>query len=464
MGLIGELAGVVGAAHVAADVACTDWRGLFTGPARALVRPGSTAEVAACVAVCAAHGAAVVAMGGNTGLCGGATPLGGEVVIALGRLNRIRALKDVDCVLVVEAGVPLDAARAAAAGVGLELPLSLASGGSAQIGGLVSTNAGGNSTLRYGNMREQVLGLEVVLADGRVWNGLRRLRKDNTGYALRQLFVGAEGTLGIVTAACLRLVPAEPVREVAFVALPGVAQVIELLGRVRRAAGPALHAFEYLSGAALRMVVAEMAGCRDPFGAPAPAYALIELASGDADLRARLEGLLASAMEDGVASDAVVAGSQAQAAAFWRLREGQAAAQARAGANVKNDISVPIARIPDFVAAATAACRAILPDVRVVDFGHAGDGNIHFNLVEPVGQAAAFVACSGALMEAVSGVARGLEGSFSAEHGVGQLKAGLLAEWRGGVELEMMRRVKGALDPAGLMNPGKVFLRGVSTR
>ncbi len=453
------LAGIVGPNFVEFDVSCTDWRGIFTGTALARVRPADTAQVAACVAACAAAGVAVVPVGGNTGLCGAATPRGGEVVLALDRLSRIRDLDPASATMVAEAGVTLQAARAAAAAVGLDLPVSLASGGSAQIGGLVSTNAGGNATLRYGNMREQVLGLEVVLADGRVWQGLRRLRKDNTGLALRQLFVGAEGTLGVVTAACLRLVPTPAAHEVALAALPNVAACVALLTHVRQAEEAGLHAFEYLSGAALRMAVAQVPACADPFAQAHPAYVLIELAGADGPaLRERLEALLAAALSEGCVLDAVVAASEAQRAALWRLREVQAEAQAHAGANVKNDVSVPIAAIPAFVADATRACAALVPGVRVVPFGHVGDGNVHFNLVAPEGtDAAGFQAQGEALMEAVSEVARGLEGSFSAEHGVGQLKCALLEAWRGGVELEMMRRVKDALDPDGVFNPGKVL-------
>ena len=434
----------------------TDWRGLFTGEALAVVHPASTAEIAACVAVCAAHGTPIVPVGGNTSLCGGATPRGGEVAIALDRLCRIRDTDAADMVMVAEAGVVLDAARAAAAAQGMALPVSLASGGSAQIGGMIATNAGGNSTLRYGNMREQVLGLEVVLPGGEIWHGLRRLRKDNTGLALRQLFIGAEGTLGIVTAACLRLVPAPVQREVAFCAVPTMNAVIALLRQVRAADEASLHAFEYLSATALGMAVAHIPGCADPMAAPSPAYALIELASSDrqACLRDRLASLLEEALAAGIITDAVVAGSEAQRASLWRLRESQAEAQARTGQNIKNDVSVPISAIPAFVSEASAACRVLSPDIRIADFGHAGDGNIHFNLISSTRLTPVRV---DALVDAVTEVARTLGGSFSAEHGVGQLKTGLLAEWRAGPEMDLMRKVKQAIDPAGLMNPGKIL-------
>jgi FAD/FMN-containing dehydrogenase len=455
------LSGVLDRRHILtgadAEPYCTDWRGLFHGTALAVLRPGTAAQVASCVAACAKAGIAVVPQGGNTGLCGGATPQDGQVVLSLSRLNAVRDLDPVDFTITLEAGVTLQAARMAADQAGLMLPLSLASGGSAQIGGLVATNAGGNATLRFGNMRELVLGLEVVLPDGRIWNGLRRLRKDNTGIALRQLFIGSEGTLGIVTACCLRLVPAPTQREVTLVAVPSARAALDLLGLMRRADEAALHAFEYISGAALRMVLAQME-CTDPFEKDWPDYVLIELAGNRPGLRTTLNNALAAAIERDLACDAVVASSEAQRNALWRLRENQADAQARAGATVKNDISVPVSSVPALIENATHICEALVPGVQVVPFGHLGDGNIHFNLVAPAGSdPAAFLALGEALMQAVGEVARALDGSFSAEHGVGQLKRGLLQEWRGGVEMELMRRVKSALDPTGLLNPGKVL-------
>ncbi len=459
--LLEKLEGIVGPRFVEADAPCADWRRLFHGKALAVVQPSDTRQVAACVGACAAHGARVVPLGGNTGLCGGATPIGREVVISLARLNRLRDVDPVDMSLIAEAGVTLDAARAAAADCGVLLPISLASGGSAQIGGVVSTNAGGNSTLRFGNMREQVLGLEVVLADGRVWNGLRRLRKDNTGLPLRQLFIGAEGTLGIVTAACLRLVSAPRSREVALVVVPSVEAAVGLLDIARRADEAGLHAFEYMSGEALRMVVSMLPGGSAPFPAGAAGYVLMELTGPrhGPEVREVLEAVLAESQEIGLVSNALMARSESQRAGLWRLRELQSEAQARAGANVKNDISVPISRIPAFVADARRACLELVPGVRVVEFGHLGDGNIHFNLVQPEGaDPAAFLARADALMAAVNEAARAHGGSFSAEHGVGQLKVRMLEAWRGEVEMDLMRRVKAALDPAGTFNPGKILL------
>jgi FAD/FMN-containing dehydrogenase len=455
--LLERLRGIVGAGHVlrGADAApfCTDWRGLFSGAALAVVRPADAEQVGACVAACAAGGVAVVPQGGNTGLCGGATPRDGEVVLSLGRLNRVRDVDATDLVMEVEAGVTLQAARIAAAEAGLDLPLGIASEGSAQIGGVLATNAGGTATLRHGSARDLALGLEVVLADGRIWNGLRRLRKDNTGYTLTKLFVGSEGTLGIITAACLRLVPAARAGEVAFVAVASPEAALVLLGLLRRAADASLAAFEYVSGAALRLGLERIEGLSDPLGSPAEHYVLIEVSSPcvDAPLGPLLEGVLAEALEGGLVTDAVLAASEAQRAGLWRLRETLAEAQQRAGATVKNDISVPIARIPDFLRQAGAVCEALVPGVRVVPFGHAGDGNIHFNVMVPE------ASVGDALMHAVGEVARGLGGSFSAEHGVGQLKTGLLAEWRGAVEMDLLRALKGALDPQGVLNPGKIL-------
>ncbi len=455
--MLDRLCGIVGPGHVlrGADAApfCTDWRGLFSGTALAVVRPADAAQVAECVAACAAEGAGVVAQGGNTGLCGGATPHDGEVVFWLGRLNRVRDVDAMDLVMEVEAGVTLQAARLAAAGAGLDLPLGIASEGSAQIGGVLATNAGGTATLRHGTARDLALGLEVVLADGRIWNGLRRLRKDNTGYALTKLFVGSEGTLGIITAACLRLVPAARTREVAFAAVASAEAALALLGLLRRADDAGLAAFEYISGAALRLALAQIEGVSDPMASPALHYVLVEMSSPrmDAPLRPVLEAVLAEALEGGLVTDAVLAGSEAQRAGLWRLRDGLAEAQQRAGPTVKNDISVPISRIPDFLRQAGAVCEALVPGVGVVPFGHFGDGNIHFNLMVPN------ASLGEGLMHAVGQVARGLGGSFSAEHGVGQLKIGLLAEWRGGVEMDIFRVLKNALDHGNVLNPGKLL-------
>ncbi len=466
--LLHRLAGHIGAAHLLqgddASPFCTDWRGLLHGQALAVLRPATTAEVAACVALCARHGVAVVPQGGNTGQVGGATPLGtlpgGEIVLSLARLNRLRALEKLDMVLIAEAGLTLQAAREAAATHGLDLPIGLGSQGSAQLGGVVSTNAGGTAVLRHGNARDLLLGLEVVLPDGRVWNGLRRLRKDNAGYALRHLFAGAEGTLGIITAVSLRLVPAIAAREMALAAVPSVPAALGLLQALRRAEPSLLSACEYISGDALRLAVDRVPGIRCPLPALPPHAVLVEFSASrpGATLLPALEQVLADAMASGLVSDAVFAGSEAHCAALWRLREALPEAQRATAATVRNDISVPLSAIPALIAQATEACKTLLPGIRPLPFGHLGDGNIHFNLLAPEGMdRAVFQTHASALTHAVAEVARALDGSFAAEHGVGQTKTDLLAEWRSGVELDLFHKLKATFDPLGTLNPGKVL-------
>jgi FAD/FMN-containing dehydrogenase len=467
--LLAALAAALGPGGMLTDPAdtapyATDWRGLYHGRTQAVLRPAGTAEVAECVRLCAAARVPLVPQGGNTSMVGGAVPAadGSELVLSLSRLARVRAVEPLDLTLTIEAGVTLKAAQDAAAAASCLLPLSIGSEGTAEIGGVLATNAGGNNTLRYGNARERVLGLEVVLADGSVWDGMRALRKDNTGYCLRQLFVGSEGTLGIITAAILRLEPAPAERIAAFAALPSPEAALALLGRLQRHDAAALVAFEYMSEAGIALVLAQIPGTRLPLAEPAPHYALIELASPrrDAGLRAGLESVLAAAAEEGEIADATLSASEQQRASLWKLREEHSEAQRLAGASVKNDVSVPVPAIPEFLARAAVAGRAVMPGVRVVPFGHLGDGNIHFNFVQPDGMAAStFLAASEKLMEAVNEVVRSLGGSFSAEHGIGLLKPAMLAAWRGGPELSMMRRIKQALDPDGLLNPGKVLAR-----
>jgi FAD/FMN-containing dehydrogenase len=439
-----------------------DWRGLYQGRAAAVVRPASTAEVAAIVRLCAERCVPVVPQGGNTSMVGGATPdeSGHGVVLALGRMSRVRALDPVDMTLTVEAGLPWQRAQEAAEGAGCLLPLSISSEGTAQVGGILSANAGGNNTVRYGNARELVLGVEAVLPDGAVFEGLRSLRKDNTGYALRHLLVGAEGTLGIITAAVLRLVPRPREVAVALCAVRDPEGALALFARIHRADPAALSAFEYMSGTGMGFVLRHIPGAALPLAAPAAHYALVELATprAGAGLQEALEGLLADAMEAGEVDDAALATSEAQRRAIWKLREEHAEAQKREGASVKNDVSVPVSAVATLIREASAACERLLPGVRPVPFGHMGDGNIHMNLEQPEGvDASAFLARSEEIMAAVNAVVRGLGGSFSAEHGVGRLKPHLMAEWRGGAELDAMRRVKAALDPRGIMNPGKVL-------
>ena len=434
----------------------TDWRGLLQGCPRAVVRPADTAHVAAIVRVCAAFGVSIVPQGGHTSLVAGATPdaTGTQIVLSLSRMTRIRAIDAEDMTLTAEAGLPWAAAQQVAAGAGCLLPLSISSEGSAQVGGILSANAGGNTTIRYGNARDLVLGLEAVLPDGTIWHGLRALRKDNTGYNLRNLLVGAEGTLGVITAAVLRLAPALKQRATALCALPSAEAATALFRRVRAEDGAALQAFEYISGLGMELVAQHIQGARVPFRAPH--YALIELgAPGGSALRPMLEQVLVLALEDGLVTDAVLADSEAQRLALWQLREEQAEAQRRDGANIKHDVSVAPGRVPALIAGADAACAALMPGMRTAPFGHIGDGNVHFNVLAPPGMNGdAFLAQSAAIGDAINAVVQQLDGSFSAEHGVGRLKRSLMSSWRGGPELEMMRRIKAALDPAGLMNPG----------
>ena len=439
-----------------------DWRRLYRGRTPAVVRPGNTDELSRVMAVCHRYGIAVVPQGGNTSMVGGAIPsdAGDQLVISLSRLNRVRAIDPVDMTMTVEAGVTLRAAQDAAAVSGGLLPLSIGSEGSAQIGGVLSTNAGGNNTVRYGNARDLVLGLEVVLADGQVWNGLRRLRKDNTGYCLRQLFVGAEGTLGIITAAVLKIVARPRETAVAFCAVASPEAALSVFVRFQAHDPAAIQAFEYMSGLGVDLVLRLVEGTILPLAARADHYVLIELATPrpNAGLRQSLEDVLEAAMADGEVIDAAIAESDAQIRAIWRLREEHSESQKRAGASVKNDVSVPVSSVPALIRGATAACEALLPGILVAPFGHMGDGNIHFNLIQPPDMAATdFAALDHAIMDTVAEIVRTLDGSFSAEHGIGQLKTYMMADWRGGAELMMMQKVKQALDPAGLLNPGKVL-------
>jgi FAD/FMN-containing dehydrogenase len=465
--LLDAILGIVGPSGLlthAPDMApyLEDWRRLYRGHAAAVVRPGSTAELAQVASLCAELRVGMVPQGGNTSMVGGATPdeSGTQIVITLSRMHAVRALDPVDMTMTVEAGLTLKAAQDAATAAGCMLPLSISAEGSAQIGGVIATNAGGNNTVRYGNARDLLLGLEVVLPDGRVWNGLRRLRKDNTGYALRHLFAGSEGTLGFITAAVLQLVPHPRETATALCAVPSAEAALALFARVRAADPGAIQAFEYMSGAGMELVLQHIPGAALPLAAPAPHYALVELATprAEAGLRATLEAVLEQALGADEASDAAIASSEAQRAAMWKLREEHSEAQKRAGASIKNDVSVPVSRVPELIRRASAAGEAAVPGCRAVPFGHMGDGNIHMNFVQPEEMdPAAFMQHDHAIMDAVNAVVRALDGSFSAEHGVGRLKPAMMPDWRGGTELDLMRRIKGALDPDGLMNPGKVL-------
>ncbi len=458
-----DFTALVGASNVltGADMApyLAEGRGLYQGSARAVVRPGSTAEVAAVVRACAQAGIAMVPQGGNTGLCGGGVPDNGAVVISTERLTRVRDVDAANFTMVAEAGCVLSTLHSVAEEHDCLFPLSLGAEGSCRIGGNVSTNAGGVNVLRYGNTRDLVLGLEVVLADGRVWDGLRSLRKDNTGYDLKHLFIGAEGTLGIVTACALKLFPRPREMATAMIALPEPAAALGILAAARAASGDAGTACELIPRIGVDLCLSHVAGTRDPFGAPHPWLLLLELSSSrPGGLREALEGVLERALEDGLALDAVLAESGEQRKALWRIREGIPEAQKREGGSIKHDVAVPTSRVPEMLDRCTRAVEAALPGVRVVAFGHLGDGNIHFNLTQPRGgDKSAFLAQWERMNLIVHDIVADMGGSVSAEHGIGRLKIAEMARYKSAVELEMMRRVKDALDPLGLMNPGKVL-------
>lgn len=439
-----------------------DWRRLYKGRTQAVIRPADTRELAEVVRLCAASGTPIVPQGGNTSMVGGAVPAedGSELILSTARMTRIRDLDPVDMTLTIESGVTLKAAQLAAADAGCLLPLSISSEGSAQIGGVLAVNAGGNNTVRYGNARDLVLGLEVVLPDGTIWNGLRKLRKDNTGYCLRQLFVGSEGTLGVITAAVLKLAPQPREIAVAFCGVESPKAALELFTRFQAHDAATINAFELMSGLGTAFVLKHIPGTILPLSQPAPFYVLVELATPrpNSGLRQSMEDVLEKALTYGIVIDAAVAESDAQRAAIWRLREEHSEGQKREGASVKNDVSVPVSKVPEFIRKATIACETLIPGIRAVPFGHMGDGNIHFNLEQPVGSDPAwFLDQDHALMDVVNEVVREFDGSFSAEHGIGKLKPYMMPDWRGGAELALMQRIKAALDPMGLMNPGKVL-------
>ena len=440
----------------------SDWRALYRGATPCVLRPADTAELAAAVKLCAAAGVALVPQGGNTSMVGGAVPDEGgrQIVVSLARLNRIRVLDPIDMTMTAEAGVVLKAAQVAAQEAGCLFPLSLGAEGTATIGGVLSTNAGGNTTVRYGNARELMLGIEAVLPDGQVWNGLRRLRKDNTGYALRHLFVGAEGTLGFITAAVLRMFPKARDTALALCAVADEEAALGLFRRFRDRDDSAVRAFEYMSGTGVDFCVKHIEGIARPLSDRADHYVLVDLASPrpDAGLREMAESVLFEAMQEGMVLDAVLAESEAQAQKLWRIREEHPEAQKREGASVKNDVSVPVSKVPEMIRRCSAALLDLIPGSRPVPFGHIGDGNIHMNLAQPPGaDAAAFLARSHDIMDCVNAIVREMDGSFSAEHGIGRLKTDMMADWRGGAELAAMQAIKAALDPQGIMNPGKVL-------
>lgn len=437
-----------------------EWRGRFASEALAVARPADTGQASKVVAACARAGTAIVPQGGNTGLVGGAVARAGQILLSLDRMTAVRALDADNNTMTVEAGCVLANAQAAAAEAGRLFPLSLAAEGSATVGGNLATNAGGVNVLRYGNARDLALGLEVVLADGRVWDGLNGLRKNNAGYDLKQLFIGSEGTLGVITAAVLKLFPALAQRETAFVGIRDPAAGLRLLHALQRGSGDNLIACELIPRLALELVCKHIPGTRDPLAAPQPWYVLVELGSPapGAWLREALEGALSQALAHGDATDAGLAANLAQAGDFWRLRESIPEAQTREGASIKHDVAVSVSQLPAFVEDASAAVAACIPGVRVCAFGHLGDGNLHFNLSAPAGaQADEFMAQREAVNRVVHDLVARYRGSFAAEHGIGRLKPAELARYASPVGVDVMRRIKAVLDPAGLLNPGAVL-------
>jgi FAD/FMN-containing dehydrogenase len=464
--LLDSLRAVVGDAHVLTDGDLSawelDWRKRWRGKALAVVRPGSTGEVAAVVRACAANGAALVPQGGNTGLVGGGVPdaSGTQVLLSLSRMNRIRELDRANLTLTVEAGCVLQTVQQSADDAGLLFPLSLAAEGSCTIGGNLATNAGGTQVLRYGNARALCLGLEVVTAAGDVWHGLSGLRKDNTGYDLRNLFIGSEGTLGIITAATLALHAKPAATMTAMASCSTLAECVTLLGLAQQQLGAGLTGFEAMNAFSLSLVAQHMPQLRQPLPA-APWTVLLELSDNESEAHARerFEGLLGQALERGVIGDAAIAESVAQSHTMWHLRESIPLAQAEEGLNIKHDIALPVSRIPAFCDATQAALERAVVGVRLVNFGHLGDGNLHYNVQAPVGvDAAVFLAerereINTIVYDAVA--AHG--GSISAEHGVGVLKRDELVQYKDATALALMRAVKQALDPQQLLNPGRVL-------
>ncbi|MGY3529383.1 FAD-binding oxidoreductase [Bradyrhizobium sp. USDA 4452] len=454
--IVGDKYAVTDTADIAPYV--TEERDLFHGRSPLVLRPGSTAEVAAICKLASEHRIALVPQGGNTGLVGGQTPHNGEVVVSLRRLDKIRDIDVESNTMTCEAGVVLQIAQQKAADVDRLFPLSLGAEGSCTIGGNLSTNAGGTGALAYGVAREMALGVEVVLADGRVLNALSKLKKDNTGYDLRNLFIGAEGTLGIITAATLKLFPKPRAVETAYVGLKSPAAALKLLSISRNEAAGSLTSFELLADIAVDFSIRHGIDIRDPLESKHPWYVLMELSSSRDDARDALEAILAQGMEDGIVDDAVIAANLSQRQAFWKLRDEMSAAQKPEGGSIKHDISVPVAAVPAFIEEANAAVVKLIPGARPVPFGHLGDGNIHYNISQPVGaNAADFLARWHDVNAVVFEIVLRMGGSISAEHGIGVLKRDELPDVKDKVAIELMRQVKAMLDPLGIMNPGKVL-------
>jgi FAD/FMN-containing dehydrogenase len=442
-----------------ADGYLSDWRGLLRGKAACVLRPRSAILLSRSVQICREAGVSIVPQGGNTGLVGGSTPddTGLQVVVATGAMNKIRTVDAVDMSVVAEAGATIAGLQKAAAEAGALFPLAFASEGTATLGGALATNAGGISAVRYGSARDLLLGMEVVLPDGRIWSGLRTLRKDNAGYAIKHLFAGSEGTLGIITAAAMKLAPLPVGREVAFCAVETEDQVLDFWMKLRAAAEGNVRAIEYLSGSCVELARRE--GLRSPVEKK-DHYVLVELTSSrpDAGLNDMLEGFLADRLEDGTIADAALAQSGEQQKQIWRLREDQTEVQKKAGHDFKHDVAVPVAQVPELLRRSRADIEAGFPDVTVVPFGHVGDGNIHLNVVLPVALGADTAAEQGKqISQAIYDIVLSLGGTFSAEHGIGRAKVDLLEGKRDPIELDLMRRIKAALDEDGSFNPGKIF-------
>ncbi|MDJ0896484.1 MAG: FAD-binding oxidoreductase [Alphaproteobacteria bacterium] len=444
-----------------------EWRGRFTDLQAALVVfPASTEQVAEVVKICAAHRIALVPQGGNTSLCGASTPgrSGHEIIVNLSRMNRIRAVDADNYTLTAEAGCILQTLQETARDVGRLFPLSLGAEGSCQIGGNLSTNAGGVNVLRYGNARELVLGLEVVLPDGRIWNGLRGLRKDNTGYDLKDLFVGAEGTLGIITAAVLKLYPLPVDEQTCFLALADLDHAVPLFARARAASGDCVTSFEVIGRFSLDISLKHVHGLTNPLAEPHDWYILANFSGtaahtgdGRSPMAAAMEQWLEAAFDDGLVADGAIAQNAAQAQAFWRIREAIPEAEVKEGASIKHDVSVPVSRVTEFLRVAGDAVTTALPGLRPCPFGHLGDGNIHFNLTQPADMdAEVFLANWEEMNRIVHDIVAAMGGSISAEHGVGRLKREEIRHYKDAVEIELMKTLKSTLDPLGIMNPGKV--------
>ncbi len=452
-------AGPNGWSEDAAEIAphLEEWRSKYRGRSQLLLKPETAAQVSAILAVCNETKTPLVPQGGNTGLVGGQIPLNGEILLSLERMNKIRNVDADGMNLIAEAGVVLANVQAAADDADKYFPLSLAAEGTATIGGNLSTNAGGVNVLRYGPARDLVLGLEVVLADGRVLDLLRSLRKDNTGYDLKQLFIGAEGTLGVITAACLKLFAKPTSRVTAFAAVPSPDAAIALLNRLQDETGGQVSAFELIPRIGLEFVLKHIPQTSDPLSAPLPWYVLMQAASAGFPLKDIAENAVARAMQAGLVTDAVFAANEAQAAALWRLRESLSEAQKHEGASIKHDVSVPVRAIPELLRRGIAAVENIAPGARAVPFGHVGDGNIHFNFsVAKGGDNDAFLAKWDAVSRAVHDLVHALGGSISAEHGLGVMKRDEILRYKSPVEVDLMRTLKRTFDPNNILNPGKL--------